>query len=729
MKTGIGGSMYDFMNIKESDPKYDIKNLTAGSEASKEIFNKAVSIYESWARFWSERISVGKKCMNFMRREIFTAKQRGFYVNVQEKIPVEPQEMKPVIDALVGQVSQTVRSSTVTMEDGDPPETVARPETVAKVLKWWQNRLKIKRTSDLILRDGLITGYPVWIWFDKTPIPGGGPGEAKATRLRWDSTLSFPHFEKEDGSDIKEVIRLYDRDYDEMYRMFPERKAEHKRHLDLINDRDFQKNYWQLDQSTSSSDRNNTIYNRISSATHDAMLGKCLVIERYHPVYDEVECFVNEATNDIQVIPPDWPEWKYDAWKNAHPEYDLRVTDEIPTLWMTTVSSDGFIWENKRHWYQENGNLPGICYIADMVDNITTGKGDDMIPYVLQIAVCETEGLAQVRTGTGTISAVVESALKHPSRFEKEMSKENGVLVFKKGTNIDQEFKTIQRKPNDTYHVMADRARDQLKEAHAVNDTVMGISNPRQSNRSKETDLQSGLNPQSPYVLNFAEFNLNLAQLMVNMMPYCLTEEQIIQIEDEWGTKEKPETVNQVGYNNETGEAEIIANDLTAIPYRVVAVPGDDSNTTREKELKEFVSLLEAVGNTLFQIDPKVLATIFRGWPNYFARQAGQSLMQFAEQNQVQQQQSVMAEQEAKIAEAETKARVEMEKIKKPRFNIRLSPTDLKEAPIGTQLFINMLNSINAPQDIPQEPDQVQPDMAAMEQGQPQGSPMEQMAV
>lgn len=713
----------DNMNIRESDPKYAISKLAAGSEVAKQIYSKTITIYEMWARYWRDQLSVGKKCMNYMRRDIFTPEQRNFYKDVQEKIPIEPQEMKPVIDAMVGMVSQTVRSSTVTMEDGDPPDKVARPETVAKTLKWWQNRLKTKRSQELVLREGMITGYPVWLWVDKERVPGGGYGEAVAIRPRWDSVLPYPYFEKEDGSDIKEIIRLYDRDYQDMYRLFPERKKEHQKHLELMSNEDFREKYYALDETYVSSDRNNVIYNRVLSATADKMEGRSLVIERYHPVYEKVQAFVNEKTSDFQVIPPEWPGYKADAWQQRHPEYNMIVTDEIPTLWVTTIGSDGFVWGNAKHWYQENGELPGKCYIADMIDGMPTGKGDDMVPYVLQIAVSETEGMHQVRTGTGTVVGVTEGTLKHPSRFEKEMSKANGALVFKKGNNAKDAMHVIQRKPNDTYHVMADRARDQLKEVHAVNDAVMGVTNPRQSNRAKETDLAAGLNPQSPYVLNYAEFVMAFAQLMVNMMPYCLTQEMVVEIEDEWGTKSEPETVNQTEYDNETGEAFIIANDLTAIPYRVVPVPGDDSITTRQKELEEFAGLLEAIGNTLLQVDPAVLASMLLGWPNRYARELGESLKKFAANNQIQQEDAAASEQQAKLAEAETKARVEMEKIRKPRFNIRLSPQDLNEAPIGTKLFLQLMNSMNQPQEIPPEEEPLPPEQAA-----PAASPLEQMA-
>ena len=136
------------MNIKESDSKYRTENLKVGSDSMKELFNKQIYIYEQWSRFWAASLRTGKKCMDYMQRDIFTPEQRKYYQNVQEKIPIEPQEIKPIIDSLVGQVSQTVRSATITMEDGNPPPHVAKPETVAKVLKFWQNRLKTKRKCE-----------------------------------------------------------------------------------------------------------------------------------------------------------------------------------------------------------------------------------------------------------------------------------------------------------------------------------------------------------------------------------------------------------------------------------------------------------------------------------------------------------------------------------------------------------------------------------------------------
>jgi hypothetical protein len=273
---------------------------------------------------------------------------------------------------------------------------------------------------------------------------------------------------------------------------------------------------------------------------------------------------------------------------------------------------------------------------------------------------------------------------------------------------------------------MADRAREQLKAVHGVNDTLMGYSNPRQSNRSKQTDLQTGLNPQSAYVLNYNYFQMNLAQLLCDMMPYFLTDQMIVTVENDYGAKEgEPVDVNVQGYDPVTGQANIVANDITSSRYKIVPIAGDDSVTTREKELKEFVQLLEAVGNTLFQIDPKILANILQSWPNHYAQEAGRSLSEFSAQNQQNQQAAAQAQMQGEIEKEKVKADIEREKINKPRYNFRIQPTDFKEAPTGTQIMLQVLNAMNQKA----EPETQQPQgMDQMPQGDQMPQP-EQAAV
>ena len=711
----------DYMALDESDDKYKVEKLEPGTTEAADIFNKSIEIYSMWSRFWAPRLEVAKKCMKYLRRDIFTPEQRAYYRNVQDKIPVEPQEMKQVIDPLVGQIMNTVRSAAVTMEDGNPPPNAARPEAVAKVLKWWQSQLKVDSRSKQALRNGLVTGYPQWILFQKRKSNDGYSEKVEIVNVDLYSTLCSPYFNEVDGSDIDSLIIVTHKTHRELQEFYPERRSAHDRHLALLaGDADYEKNLFSMDESTTSNDRKSILFDRVSSARYDSITGRSLVIERYHVIRKKSRVYVDEKMKDVVYLPPEWEDWRKLAWLNAHPEYALKVDVEHPVLWVTTVSDDGFVWENKEHWFQCDGMLPGVPYVADMIDNIPTGKGEDMLPYILQVAVCETEGLSQVRTGTGSTTFVTEGALRHPARFENEMSRENGFVLLKKGFSPDQNIKTVQRKPNDTYHVMADRARDQLKDVHGVNDTIMGLSNPRQSNRSKKTDLETGLNPQSAYVLNFNYFQLNLAQLLCNMMPYFLTEQMIVTVENDYGAQdENPTDVNVRGFDPVTGQAQIIANDLTSSKYKIVPVVGDDSVTTREKELKDFRDILEAIGNTLFQIDPKLLGKILMSWPNHYCQEAGRSLTEFAAQNQQAQQAAAQTQMQGELEKEKMKADLEREKINKPRYNFRIQPTDFKEAPVGTQVMLQVLNAMN------QKEVQPQP----MPQGQAQTGQGEQMPV
>lgn len=708
----------DFMALDESDEKYQIDKLLPGSQEAADIFNKSIEIYSEWSRFWTPRLEIAKKCMKYLRRDIFTPEQRNAY-RALDKIPVEPQEMKQVIDPLVGQIINTIRSAAVTMEDGNPPANAARPEAVAKVLKWWQSQLKVDSRSRQALRNGLVTGYPQWILFQKRKCADGYSEKVEIVNVDLYSTLCSPYFNEVDGSDIDGLIILSHKNYAKLYEIYPERKTAHQKHLSLISgDADYEKKVFRMDGAVNSEDRKNIIYDRVSTARYDTLLGQSIAIERYHVVRKKQRVYVNEEMKHVVYLPPEWEDWRKLAWLNAHPEYALKVDVEYPTLWVTTVSDDGFVWENKEHWFQCEGMLPGIPYIADMVDNIPTGKGEDMLPYILNIAVCETEGLSQVRTGTGSVTFVTEGALRHPGRLANEMSQENGIVILKKGFNPDQNVKTVQRKPNDTYHVMADRSRDQVKIVHGVNDTLMGYSNPRQSNRSKQTDLQTGLNPQSSYVLNYNYFQLNLAQLLCNMMPYFLTEQMIVTVENDYGAKdEDPTQVNVEGFDPATGQAQIIANDLTSARYKVVPVAGDDSVTTREKELKDFRDILEAIGNTLFQIDPKLLGKILQSWPNRYCQEAGKSLSEFSAQNQQAQQQAAQTQMQTELEKEKMKVDLEKERINKPRYNFRIQPTDFKEAPTGTQIMMQVLNAMNQK---PVEPPQM---------GQAQAQPGQEQAL
>lgn len=704
--------------IDETEEKYSLEKLKVNTEEWLNLWTKNLLFYDAYTRFWKNRLDVAKKCMNYMRGDIFTFGQRTKLADVQKKIPIETHEMKSVITSLADQIKKMIQSSMVTTEDETPPENAAAPEVVNVVLRWLFNKLKLERKKKKALKQGLTVGYPQWIWLDMRRAVGEISAFLEASLLPWDSTLCTPYFEEEDGSDIDDIIRVAFRTKHELLEQYPDRKKALKKHEDKIReDPGYIKQLMQAENNFTSEDRKSILYNMLQNSKFDSMEGYYFVAERVFCVEKDQTVHINQETEDVILLPPDWPETRKEEWLAAHPEYDVSDTRPIKTLWVTTIDTTGFIWENGEHWYQNDGELPGKCFIPDMVDRNPTGAGEDMLPYILAIAVSKTEGLDQVRKGTGTVTFIEEGAVKNPKHLNKELSKANGVVIIRKKAksgmkSVHQEKRT----PNTTFLDYEDREREQMKAVHNVNESIMGATNPRQSKVAKDKEIAQGMAPQSSYIENYSNFDLDLTQLICNMLPYAMTENLIIEVKDEYGDKDLPDPatgqppeVNVPGFDY-SGQASIVANDLTSCKYRIIPVPSEDTPTSRERDLREFVELLEAVGNTLFQINPKLLANILMTWPNRYAKEAGKFLLEYADQAAQSEQQIAQMEQQIDMQKEQGRRAVDMEKIKRPKLAFKIDPKDIEEAPRGAQIMMEILNQFNQPQSAPpQQPPQPAP--------------------
>jgi hypothetical protein len=717
-----------------SDEKYSIgtkkkPGLVPGSDEAKQIWNRFIQEYDIFSRFWAPRYQVAKKCMRYRRRDIFTRQQRDEYINVYGKIPVEPQEMKQVIDVIAGQIGLAVRGGAIEYEDLNPPPNAASPQVVNVVIKALESRLKLERKKKGALREALYGGIPNWIWFDRERTAEGNPGRLRATLLPWDSTLCSFLFLEEDGADIDHVKVVGHRTKDEMFDAFPNRKECFLDHLNLLNTQpDYLNNVLGFDQTLNSEDRKNMLYDRITTGRYDAIQGFLFVIESTFVIHKKVEVQINEKTGDVVMLPPEWEDWEVQRWHAMYPDYNLTKEQIHKVLWQTTIDNSGFVWENSEHWYQDNGELPGACYIPAFEDKIPSGMGEDLIPYVLAIAVAETEGLAQVRTGAGDVLHVVEGSLLHPGRLTKESSSERGTVLYKKSAalelgGIDKLYKREVRQPNEAYLKFADRMRAQKREIRNVNPSMMGQSDPRQSVKSKIQDITSAMAINSQFIDNYCDFNLKITELLARMLPYSMTEHEIIAINDEFGKNIGPVEVNKPQFGEGPNPAMVAVNDLTSARYRVVPTPSDDSPTNREREMQEFKDMISSVGNTLLQIDPDIIAAIWKDWPNRYCREAAAGLEELAQKKQAAGMQKEQTEKQLEMAKTVGQQQMDFEKIKRPRWNIRLQPTDYQEAPEGFRLMMEALGKINA---TPPQPAQGAP--GPMPQGQPGAQPQPAMA-
>lgn len=687
-----------FYEIDESQDKYAIEKLRPGSEEMKAVWTKNFTLYQTFANYWKPRIEMGKKCENFLRRDIFSRGQRMKYLHLQDKWPIEPQEVKPVVDSLMSQISLRVRSGAVTMDDDTPPPNAAPPEVVNVVLQWIEKTYKIQYKREMALREGLITGFPQFLWFDVVRGDNDVLGDLELTLLPWEACLPSPYFMEPDGSDIHEVIRIAKKTKAELLYNYPNRK---KAFLEYENYRKDNPDWLSTtamynDPDLSSDTRNNTYFDMVISGSLPDGTGQYTIAERVFTTRKQQHVYLDPNIEHSVVLPESWPATRVKQWRAMNPGYTDEMDEVVPTLWVSTIGSDGFVWENKQHKFQKQTKtgcktycvIPAVPLIVDMVDHIPTGKVEDLLPYVLMIAACETEGLSQVRKGTGRTTFIEEGAVRHPKFLRKELSAEEGVVILKKGVDLSRAIHVDTRNPNTAWFELADRTREQLVGVHRVNESMLGAQAPRQSAVAKDMEIEQGMSAQSPYLINFNRFTLDVTQMLCYMFPYFLNEEKIVAIDDEFGNIQAKVEINKAEeFDPITGSAIKVANDLTSADYRVVMVPGDDSFTARHKELRELAELFEAIGNSLFKMDPAMLGNFLVKWPNRYAREMGKWLAENAGAMAQSAQAAKEAEAQGDLARQQARIEGDLKQAAIPKVQIKMQPEDLKTAPVGFQVL------------------------------------------
>lgn len=699
------------VDLDESKEKYSLDKMEVGGEDWIHLWNKCLLIYQNLSRYWGPQLEIGKECMNYMRRIIFTEGQLKKMINVDQKYPIQPQEMKGPINTLMKMILRNVQSSVMTAEDATPPENAASAEDFNVVLKKVSEDIHLEDKKKKALRRALITAYPQWIWFEAEEPLSGLPSELDSSLLPWAQTLCSTNFENPDGSDITEVVRIANLSKSKLLEMYPDRKkAREEFEYKLEHDQDFQDALAMVDNESTSEDRSDKVYDQIIATTFDSKSGYYLVAERTFQIKKKQTLYINELTGDVQMLPKNWNKKRKQNWIDSNTDYNIRKNNhDVVTLWVSTIDTTGFIWENSQHWFQEEGRLPGLPIIVDMIDGVPEGAGPDMIPIIKSIAVADTEALDALRKGTGDLTVFKEGALKRPKNLHTQLSSAHGeVQVSKRHRgSLDEAIKQWHRKPNEAYDKYGMTQRERLKQTHGVNDASFGKSHPRQSLVAKNKEVEEGTGPQFEYIINYSKFTLDLSNLLVMMIPYYMNEHQIIEIKDEYGKPKGEVEVNIPQFEGSDGTlsqeegpdgtmASIMANDLTSIRYRLVPVAAEDTPTSRANDLAEFTDMIKGIGNTLFQMDPKLFGRILFSFPNKFAKEAGQFMLEQADG--IQQAQQAQAEAEAAQEAATEKGRrdVDWAKLSVPKAAFNFDPEAIEAAPQGAQIMMNFFNQLAA---------------------------------
>ncbi len=683
-------------DISEDDIKIESKSWD--HDDCQTLWARHTLICEKMGQYWEPYLSRGKTCFDYEKGDIFTAKQAAYYRDKEDKYPIQPRLMESRIYSLAGEIMKGRRSGSITTEGGsfeNPAESATKVSLANLAMKCMEKEFKERRLTKDLLHDGLVACYPVWAWVEKG-LPSKGEGVLTAALLPWDSVAVAPfHFrypEEVTGVRYRSFLKEA-----ELIDRFPDMKDQIKAHQEKVKEKDFSLlssiNEW--DVSFSAGERSSLHSIASTGATQASVPSGYYVVDtRVFVLMRKETVAINmENLEDFQIKPPEWEPERWQAFIEERRQKGVEyVEDErvVRVLWQTVGTTSGLMLENKKHWFQKNGRMPGSMFQAAMIDMEPSGPGEKMLDKILTIACADTEFLDEVRKGAGNLWLMREGYISNIDKFQTEVSKNSGALLIKREWpgQLEGVVKNVARQPNKATYEYGQIKRNELDQETRINQAMQGENNPNQAAIAKSMELAQGLISQSEYVENFNVWWEDFQDLKCSLIPMRYSQYDILEIIDEQSNAPVSAEVNAPEFDM-TGEIIGMVNDLTACEFKFRIQPVDDSPTAKEAERQQAMIFLNAVPGPLAAIDPsgELLAILMAAMPNRLLQDAGKRLQGLAKQRAAAQQQSEQTRQMLEANEKLMKLKNEAEKIKNSKVALSFSGEQMAMYPVLMQLL------------------------------------------
>lgn len=684
------------------ESEVDIYKKNPEDEEVKLLLAKNELLFKSVHEYNTPTLEIGKMCANYAHGEIFDAETIAEYEQVQHKIPIQPKILKPRINAIAGQIMQRKRNGKIIVEAGDSPIEANR------VLKFFQDRIDEEHLLKQMLLTGCLTGCPQVLWFDLAESSYGDPiGGLTADVLPWDSFVCSP-YQRPDGKDITNIFRIKLRTLRELKDENPNREDEitefYAKHGSTGDNGE---DYFTNTDGLTINDARYLNYNVLTGKHNTRLGGRVLCVERLSIAKTNIEVAFDRAKGSVRLVdeqirPGTWSDAEWNAWKRENSNKYAFATKPIKILWHSRWTREGLMLQNKPHWFRENdahGNpvLPCAVFTPQIIDGKPTAPGPDAMHLIFLNAVAETEALHDIRTGSGDVLAMLDGCVKNPETIPKELSIGNGVITLDQkmmqGRNIDNVLQFLKRTPNKSYLEYAEKVRYDLDQTDLINRNIRGERVPDQSGKSQQIEIAQVMTAYYGIAENYNKTFEQIKMLECMLIPYVMTQETIITINDDQHAQEdeqEPFIVNKKSYDINGNAVIDPATDLRSVNWRYRLVDGDDSPTAKQDELNEMLIFWNAAAPTLIKADESLatLASMLKSMPNKTAKEIGSIIERKAkiraEEFSQQQRMQIMADVQEKAAKAEA------DRIKAMRagFSFSLTGEDLVEYPQLFKFFV-----------------------------------------
>jgi hypothetical protein len=681
------GIRRDIDDLAESDVTLDNKMST--DPQVKKLWGKCELIFRNLCKFNRPLVEIGKQCMNYARGDIFDEATKNVYEKIQNKICIEPKVLKTRINTAVGMLLQARRKGKVTSESAKDANEIYAANAI---LKFIEKEAKEQFLITKMLFNGCLTGYPNVLIFDRSVTAYGDPlGGMSVEVLPWD-TVVFNKINDTDGSDLTDLIWITRKSQSELIDENPDREDDIKRHFEKISNE-----YGESADSIAGltvEDARFLDYDVMTGLSNYRVDGRLLCVNRLCIQKVKTKVAILESdddeTMDFQILPPQWSKIRKEEWAAAHPEYRM-IEKETKLLWHCRWTSCGLMLVNEPSFFQETdpkGNpiFPVAMFVPQIIDGVPTGPGPDDRQLTLMKAIAETEFLHDVRTGSGDVLAYKQGSVINSDDIPTELSIGNGILQIDPEEvpgPIEESVKFLKRTPNTVYGEYSTRVDSMLIQNDGISPSVMGqVTGERYSGASKQADMAAVGIGYSIVAENMNKTIERIKNIECAMIPYCFTEEQVMQLYDDEVSQEVALTVNETEYD-ENGDPKIVANDLTSVKWRWRLTEGDDSPTAKQAELNEMLIFWNTTAPVLIEADESLmtLASVLMSMSNRTAKQIGSIIAKKAQVNAQAMSQQKMMETMATVQEKQAKGEAAMVKAKRSGFSFSITPDDLNQIP------------------------------------------------
>lgn len=597
-------------HIREQD--YVLGKMTP--EQERVLVAKHLLIWDGDHAFWQSRLAAGKENFDALVGNIFTDAEKAEF-RAQDKLLLQIPELVPKINALEGMQTAGRRQGVIIpVGTEDAPDT----EIIGHLVKDIQRKNHLEMELTATFTDGLVAGYPTFIFFER-----GAPGsdrKIEAYHENWDAAIPDPKFSRRDYSDATRLTRIRMFDRDQLLQRYSHRRKQIEADIRIgtIADALFAENSFNAGER-------DILFNQLTSAGDLwSRTGLTYVVERQHFVYINTVVWASPYTDKVEILPPEWSQQEINRWMEFHPEYQ-RIQKEVKVLWVTTSTASGILLENKQHWFQE-GEFAAEIFIPRMWNNKVYGVVEFLKGSLKGRNVTKIEHLHSLRLANDDLMVVKEGSLVNPADAAKEKARVGGIIVRSRSSTQDDIHFPLNQREQLGWADMSEMFLMDLDRLSVDRNFEGGVQSSQESGRAIERRITQTQVKYSPYLTGINLTDLRCTRKILLMIPYTFTEYEIFRYVDPKNGKLKQVAFNEPTAFSWVGEgATAVKNNLCGARYDYVEAEGDNSVTAQEHELVVFNDILERLGRVS---DSSIWPFLLSSVPNRMAQEFGRKLQE-----------------------------------------------------------------------------------------------------